>query len=287
MKLKTRNALAGYLLALPFLIGFAGFYLIPFLWSIRFTFTSGSGGTAFVGLRNYLDIFGSAAFRLAARNTFRFIVIGVPLLMVFSFLLALLLFDKFKGATFFRSLFLYPLVLPAASVVIVVQAFFSDGGLVNQLLSALGLPIEDWIQSEYAFPILVGLYIWKNCGYDLILFLAGLAAIPKEYREAAASEGASYWQTVRYITLPLLMPILIYTVITAMIGGLQMFDVPQVLTNGMGTPNRSSTTLVMFLNNYLKTSKNYGMAGAISVIIFLITGALSLVVYRSLTKKEN
>ena len=105
--------------------------------------------------------------------------------------------------------------------------------------------------------------------------------------EAANIDGANSLQVFFKVTLPLLMPILIYTVITAMIGGLQMFDVPQVLTNGMGTPNRSSTTLVMFLNNYLKTSKNYGMAGAISVIIFLITGALSLVVYRSLTKKEN
>ena len=98
MKLKTRNALSGYLLALPFLIGFAGFYLIPFLWSIRFTFTSGSGGTAFVGLRNYMDIFGSAAFRLAAWNTFRFILIGVPLLMLVSLVLALLLFDKARTA---------------------------------------------------------------------------------------------------------------------------------------------------------------------------------------------
>ena len=159
MKLKTRSALSGYLLALPFLIGFAGFYLLPFLWSIRFTFTSGSGGTAFVGLRNYMDIFGSAAFRLAAFNTFRFILIGVPLLMLVSLVLALLLFDRFRGASFFRSLFMYPLVLPAASVVIVVQAFFSNDGLLNQFLSWLGLPIEDWIQSEYAFPLLIALYI--------------------------------------------------------------------------------------------------------------------------------
>ena len=83
------------------------------------------------------------------------------------------------------------------------------------------------------------------------------------------------------------MPILVYTVITALIGGLQMFDVPKVLTNGLGTPNRTSTTLVMYLNIYLKTSKNYGMSGAISVVIFLITGLLSLVVFKSLTKQEE
>lgn len=89
------------------------------------------------------------------------------------------------------------------------------------------------------------------------------------------------------VTLPLLTPILVYTIITALIGGLQMFDVPQVLTNALGTPNRTSTTLVMYLNNYLKTSKNYGMSGAISVVIFVITGLLSLVVFKSLTKQEE
>ena len=104
--------------------------------------------------------------------------------------------------------------------------------------------------------------------------------------EAANIDGANSVQTFFKVTLPLLTPILDYTVITAMIGGLQMFDVPQVLTNGGGTPNRTSMTLIMYLNSYLKTSKNYGMAGAISVIIFLITGALSLLVYRSLTKKD-
>src|SRR5699024_9570262 len=124
-------------------------------------------------------------------------------------------------------------------------------------------------------------------GNTTILLMAGIMGIDQSLFEAANIDGANSLQVFFKVTLPLLMPILIYTVITAMIGGLQMFDVPQVLTNGMGTPNRSSTTLVMFLNNYLKTSKNYGMAGAISVIIFLITGALSLVVYRSLTKKEN
>ena len=284
MKLKTRNALTGYLLALPFLIGFAGFYLIPFLWSIRFTFTSGSGGTAFVGLRNYLDIFGSAAFRLAARNTFRFIVIGVPLLMVFSFLLALLLFDKFKGATFFRSLFLYPLVLPAASVVIVVQAFFSDDGLVNQLLSALGLPIEDWIQSEYAFPILVGLYIWKNCGYDLILFLAGLAAIPKEYREAAASEGASYWQIVRYITLPLLMPTFFFILIVSIINSFKSFREAYLL--GGANPHESIYMLQHFMNNNFQ-NLSYQRLSVAALLVFLVIFALVLVLFRLKARREQ
>ena len=89
------------------------------------------------------------------------------------------------------------------------------------------------------------------------------------------------------MTLPLLMPILVYTIITALIGGLQMFDVPQVLTNGLGTPNRTSTTLIMYLNNYLGTSKNYGMAGAISVVVFILTALLSILVFKSLTRQRE
>ena len=166
MKLKKRYALTGVSFTLPFLAGFALLYLIPFLWSIQKTFTAGAGGIRFAGLQNYADLFRSAAFRLAAGNTFRFIAVGVPLLMALSFLLALALYRKFRGASFFRSAFLMPMVIPVAATITVVRAFFGDGCLTNQLLELLGLPIQDFMGSELAFPVLVGLYIWKNCGYN-------------------------------------------------------------------------------------------------------------------------
>ena len=124
-------------------------------------------------------------------------------------------------------------------------------------------------------------------GNTTILLMAGIMGIDQNLFEAASMDGANSLQVFFRVTLPLLMPVLVYTVITALIGGLQMFDVPQVLTNGAGTPNRSSTTLIMYLNNFLKTSKNYGMAGAVSVIIFIITGLLSILVFKSLTKEDN
>jgi ABC-type sugar transport system permease subunit len=126
---------------------------------------------------------------------------------------------------------------------------------------------------------------YRGHGTDRAL-MAGIMGIDQDLFEAANLDGASSTQVFFKITLPLLMPILVYTVITAMIGGLQMFDVPQVLTNGKGMPDRTSMTLVMYLNNYLGGSKNYGMSGAISVIIFIITGVLSLLVYRTLNKKD-
>ena len=167
---------------------------------------------------------------------------------------------------------------------------FSNVGPINQILTQLG-----WIDAPIDFfnirftvrglICLMNFLMWF--GNTTILLMAGIMGIDQSLFEAANIDGATSLQVFFKVTLPLLMPILVYTVITALIGGLQMFDVPQVLTNALGTPNRTSTTLVMYLNNYLKTSKNYGMSGAISVVIFVITGLLSLVVFKSLTKQEE
>ena len=124
-------------------------------------------------------------------------------------------------------------------------------------------------------------------GNTTILLMAGIMGIDQSLFEASTIDGASSLQTFFRVTLPLLTPILVYTIITALIGGLQMFDVPQVLTNGLGTPNRTSTTLIMYLNNYLGTSKNYGMAGAISVVVFILTALLSILVFKSLTRQRE
>ena len=115
--------------------------------------------------------------------------------------------------------------------------------------------------------------------------MAGIMGIDQSIFEAATIDGANSWQVFRRVTFPLLMPILIYVVITALIGGLHLFDVPQVLTKGLGMPDRTSTTMVMYLNNFLTTSKNYGMAGAVSVVLFIISAAMSFIVYGTLNKQ--
>ena len=161
---------------------------------------------------------------------------------------------------------------------------------MNQLIVAFGwadkaIPFFDKQVTVRGLVATMNFLMWF--GNTTILLMAGIMGIDQNLFEAANIDGANSLQVFFKVTLPLLMPILVYTVITALIGGLQMFDVPQVLTNGAGTPNRTSTTLVMYLNNFLKTSKNYGMAGAVSVVMFIITGLLSLVVFRSLTKDDN
>lgn len=195
-----------------------------------------------------------------------------------------------KGQQFFKTVIYMPNLIMASAFSMLFFTLFSNSGPVNQLLTQMGWidqPIEFFAQkiTVRGLICLMNFLLWF--GNTTILLMAGIMGIDQNLFEAANIDGASSLQVFFKVTLPLLMPILVYTVITAMIGGIQMFDVPQVLTNGAGTPNRTSTTLVMYLNNYLKTSKNYGMSGAISVVIFIITGLLSMVVYRSLTRKDD
>lgn len=283
MKLKTRYSLTGLSFTLPFLAGFALLYLIPFVWSIQRTLTAGAGGARFVGLWNYADLFRSAAFRLAAGNTFRFIVIGVPLLMALSFALALALYRKFRGASFFRSVFLLPMVIPVASVVTVVQAFFGDGGLMNRLLDALGLPIGSWLNSSRAFPLLIGLYIWKNCGYNMVLFLAGLAAIPQDYADAAACEGASGGYILRHITLPLMVPNFFFVFVISVINAFKSFREAYLLGGFM--PHESIYMLQHFINNNFM-NLNYPRLCTAALLVFSVIFLLVLLLFYVKRKHE-
>lgn len=165
---------------------------------------------------------------------------------------------------------------------------FSNVGPVNGLITSMGFPVFDFFGQVWPARTLIAFinYImWF--GNTTILLMAGIMGIDQSLFEAASIDGAKSNQVFFKITLPLLMPILVYVAITALIGGLQMFDVPQIISAGLGIPNRTTMTLVMYLNNYIATSKNFGMGGAISAIMFIITGGLSFIVYRSLVKNNK
>ena len=160
---------------------------------------------------------------------------------------------------------------------------FSNVGPINQMITAGGGEIVDFfggVWTARGIVAFINFLMWF--GNTTILLMAGIMGIDQSLFEAASIDGASSVQVFFKITLPLLMPILVYVIITSLIGGLQMFDVPQIITAGIGKPNRTTMTLIMYLNNYLSTSKNYGMSGAISVVVFIITGVLSMVVYKSM-----
>ena len=184
-----------------------------------------------------------------------------------------------------------PNLIMASAFSFLFYAIFNTVGPVNQILQALGWTTEniDFI-STYTWSTR-GLVAFMNFlmwfGNTTILLMAGIMGIDESLFESARVDGASSTRVFFDITLPLLKPIIVYVLITSMIGGLQMFDVPQVLTSGDGVPNKTTKTIVMYLNESLGSSKNYGRAGAIAVVLFIITGLLSIIVFKSITKKDD
>ena len=306
-KLKPRKsgvsyAKWGYIFILPFFITYFIFTLTPQIMTIYNSFFENyrNGlkqiGPNFVGLRNYVALFtpdksGTIGMLKYFGNTLILWVMGAVPQVVIALLLAVFFTSyrlNIKGQQFFKTVIYMPNLIMAAAFSMLFFTLFSTVGPVNQILLAHGIVEKsvNFLGLKVSVRILISLMnflMWF--GNTTILLMAGIQGIDQNMFEAAEIDGANSLQVFFRVTLPLLAPILIYTVITAMIGGLQMFDVPQVLTNGKGTPDRASMTMVMYLNNYLGTSKNYGMAGAISVVLFIVSAGLSMFVYNSLSKQ--
>lgn len=306
-KLKRKKGISyakwGYLFILPFFVTYCIFALVPQLLTIYNSFFENyregltQVGPNFVGFRNYVKLFtpdknGTISILKFTGNTLIMWIEGAVPQVAIALLLSVFFTSyrlKIKGQQFFKTVIYMPNLIMASAFSMLFFTLFSNVGPVNQLIVQMGwsdvpIPFFDKRVTVRGLVATMNFLMWF--GNTTILLMAGIMGIDQNLFEAANLDGANSIQVFFRVTLPLLMPVLIYTVITALIGGLQMFDVPQVLTNGAGNPNRSSMTLIMFLNSYLKTSKNYGMSGAISVIIFLITGLLSLLVFKSLTKKD-
>lgn len=301
---KISYAKWGYLFVLPFFLVYAVFQLAPQLLTIYNSFFENyreglrQVGPTFVGLKNYIKLFtpdknGTIDILRYTWNTIVLWVGGAIPQIVIALLLAIFFTSnrlKIRGQRFFKTVIYMPNLIMASAFSMLFYMLFSNVGPVNHLLTQaklIGAPIDFFSRKITVRALICFMNFLMWFGNTTILLMAGIMGIDQALFEAASVDGANSVQTFFKVTLPLLMPILVYTVITALIGGLQMFDVPQVLTNGSGTPNRTSTTLVMYLNNYLKTSKNYGMSGAISVYIFIITGLLSIIVFKSLKTQEK
>ena len=286
---------------LPFILVFLVFQAWPliqtFYYSMFKYFKSGLSwiGPEFVGFDNFVAIFDmSSGNNILALtwNTLIMWVLGFVPQIIISLLFAYWFTNvrlRLRCLGFFKTVMYMPNLIMASAFAMLIFSIFSDIGPINELIKHTtggeAFRFLSYTGSTMGLVAFMNFIMWF--GNTTILLMAAMMGINESVIEAAEIDGASSSQIFWKITLPLIRPILVYVMITSLIGGLQMFDVPQVLTNGLGTPNRTSTTLVMYLNNYLKTSKNYGMSGAISVVIFIITGLLSLVVFKSLTKQEE
>ena len=290
----------GYIFIAPFFIAYTLCTLVPQLLTIYNSFFENymSGlkhvGPNFVGFDNYIKLFtpdkaGQIGIIKYAGNTCLMWVMGAVPQIVVAMLLAVIFTSyrlKIKAQPFFKAVIYMPNLIMASAFSMLFFTLFSNVGPVNQLLLQTGIAEKsiDFFSMKLSVRSLVAtmnFLLWF--GNSTILLMAGIMGIDQSLFESATIDGAKSIQVFFKITLPLLMPILVYVVITALIGGIQMFDVPQILTKGGVIPDRAAMTLVMYLNNYLTPSKNYGMSGAISVVLFVISAALSLVVYKSLT----
>lgn len=286
----------GYLFILPFFITYLIFSLIPLIDTVRYSFFEyyRSGikeiGPNFVGMENYASLLESDMIRYGL-NTLILWIIGFIPQIVIALILAGWFTDirlKIHGQKFFKVVIYLPNLIMASAFAMLFFTMFSTNGPVNSILMSLGITSQpiDFMRSVWGTRSLVGLMnfmMWF--GNTTIMLMAAIMGISTDIFEASEIDGCGSFKRFFYITLPLIRPILAYTLITSIIGGLQMFDVPQILTNGQGSPNRASMTLIMFLNSHLK-SKNYGMAGAVSVFLFLVSAALCFVVYRMTNEND-
>ena len=288
----------GYIFLIPFVVVYCVFQLVPlastFYNSLFENYRSGltQVGPNFVGFQNYVKLFTNGDLLIYAKNTMIMWILGFLPQILVSLLLGAWFSDpslRLKYQRFFKTVIYLPNLIMASAFAMLFFTLFSESGPINSILLNLGIISAPYKFMSHVWSVrglvaLMNFIMWF--GNTTILLMAGMMGIDPSLYEAAQVDGATATQIFFQITLPLLRPILLYVMITSLIGGLQMFDVPQILTNGTGDPVRSSMTLIMYLNKHLY-SKNYGLGGALSVLLFIITGILSLIVFRINTRTSK
>lgn len=282
--LMRKQQIAGWMFALPWILGILLFYAYPLFSSVYYSFHDFKGMTPvdFVGLGNYKRLLNDSLFWTSVKNTFAYAAMAVPVQVVFGILIAVLLNVNIRGRGIYRTVVFMPTLVPAVAVSIIWQWLLnSQFGIVNYALNLLGIRGPAWFGSvHWAKPSLVLISLW-TVGQTVLIYLAGLQDIPGDLYEAATLDGASVLQRTVHITLPLLTPVILYNTIMAMINAFQQFTLSFVISNGTGGPADS----LMFYTLYLyKNAFNYfemGLASAMAWMMFVVIMSLTLLVYRS------
>ncbi|WP_349409242.1 sugar ABC transporter permease [Pseudalkalibacillus sp. SCS-8] len=286
----------GYFFIAPFWVIFLVFSIYPVILTLYYSFTnySGSGTAEVVGLANYKRLITDTYFVEAFVNTWKIWGINFALQITVALILAAIFSDmrvKMKGLAFFRSIFYLPNLITVSSVALLFGILLDwQHGSLNMVLLKIGLISEpiNWLNEPATAQLSVSLILtWMWFGHSFIVVMAGVSGISKDYYEAALIDGASRVQTFFKITLPLLKPILLYIMITSLIGGLQLFDLPMLLTDGIGSPEGSLNTMVLYLYNQAFKYSNYGYASAVAYGLFLITVIFSAIVFKSMYRNER
>ena len=270
---KTRAKLGAFLA--PSLGGVSVFYAIPFLVVIFYALVDNPISKRFVFLDNFINVFQNQAFQLAAWNTLKFSLVAVPLAVIISLLMAFLLDERIPFASKFRSIYLSPMMVPVASIILVFQVLFNYNGVINVVVEWLGGNQIDWFKSDWAPLVVLLLFLWKNLGYNMILFLAALGTIPRESMEVALLESSSAWKMFWYIKIRYLSPTILFVTIMSLISSFKVFREVYLLTGDY--PYDSLYTLQHFMNNTFRSLDYQKLSSAaiiMAAVMVVIIGAL-------------
>ena len=265
----------------PSMLGVLVFFVLPFLVVIVYAFTGDPTNLDFVGWENFKSVLNNNAFKQAAKNTATFSVVAVPLAVCLSLLLAVLLDAKIPGKSTFRTIFLSPMMVPVASIVLLWQVLFHYNGVVNEVTAIFGADKIDWLKSDYNQLVVLVLFLWKNLGYNMILFLAALSNIPKDVLEMATLEGAGSVKQFFIIKLRYISPSLLFVTILSLINSFKIFREVYLLTGNY--PYGNLYLLQHYMNNMFRNLDYQKLSTAallMAVVMAVVIGLLFLVEYR-------
>jgi len=282
-KRRLIEGLWGYAFMIPTVIGFSLFIIYPMIASAYYSLCeySGFGAAKFVGFKNFIWMFTrDPSFIPAITATLKYVIFTVPTLLIFGLLLALLLNMAMPFVRIFRTIYYLPVVVPAvASLVLWKFVFSPDYGLVNGILTSLGLPTSRWLEDNNMVMVALTVIVVWGCGSQMIVFLSGLQSVPAELFEAAVVDGANGVQKFRYITIPMITPILFLQLITGLIGGFQVLNPALVITTD-GSPNLRTYFLNYAIYKTAFDRRDYGYAMALVWILFFIIMIFTIIVFR-------
>lgn len=287
MREKNRNHYR-YSLTLPAIVLYTLFYIIPVILGFVMAFTNWNirdlRSAEFNGIENFITIFGDQNFLLSVKNTLLFAVTTTVFKVIFGLGLALLLTNAFKLRSFMRSVFYMPAVLSTVVIGLVFTAFFEVGGVFDRMVSFLHMNTHIWLgEAQTAMACVIFVEIWQWSGFSMMLFIAGLQGIDRIYYEAATIDGATKWQRLRYITIPLLGPSFTITIVTNLIGGLKVFDKVYVLTNG--GPGYATQVLGTYV--YRAFSAGFlGKSSAMSLVLTVLVCVITIIINKYMRGRE-
>ncbi len=275
--------MTGLLFISPWILGFLTFRVYPFLASLyySFTFYPVLQDPKWIGIRNYVNLFDDPRFLTSLWNSSYYAIGAVPLGALFGILLAMLLNMRVKGLSVFRTIFFLPSITPVVAAAIVWLWMFNPRiGLINYFLSLVGIHGPAWMgDPQWAKPALILMSIW-SVGNAVVIYLAALQDVPRELLEAASLDGAKAMQKIRYVTLPMISPVILFNVIVGLIAAFQLFTQVHVMTDGQGSPADSTLMMSIYLFQSAFAFFKMGYASAQAWILFLIIVVFTLVLFR-------